>query len=55
MRRVLVIDDHLPSRQSLTAASVEIGFSIVGEGTHGENAVELARATAPEPGVTCCG
>jgi AmiR/NasT family two-component response regulator len=48
MRRVWVIDDDLRSRQSLTAALIENGFSIVGEGTHGESALELAKATAPE-------
>lgn len=43
------------SRQSLAAALVEIGFSIVGAETHGESALELAGVIVPEPGVACCG
>jgi response regulator NasT len=48
MRRVLIIDDHLPSRQSLTGASVECGFTVVGEGTTGGTALQLAVATVPD-------
>jgi response regulator NasT len=48
MRRVLIIDDHLPSRQNLTGALVDCGFTIVGEGTKGESALQLAVATVPD-------
>jgi DNA-binding NarL/FixJ family response regulator len=45
MRKVLIIDDHRPSRQSLTEALGDCGFTIVGEGTEGEGALQLAAAT----------
>jgi AmiR/NasT family two-component response regulator len=48
MRRVLIIDDHLPSRQSLTKASVDCGFTVVGEGTQAGSALQLAGATVPD-------
>ena len=48
MRRVLIIDDHLPSRQGLTEALVDCGFTIVGEGTRGGSALQLAVATGPD-------
>ena len=48
MRRVLVIDDHEPSRRNLIGVLAESGFEIAGEGTSGANAVELSAATNPE-------
>jgi AmiR/NasT family two-component response regulator len=47
-RRVLVIDDHLPSRAFLVKALNEKGFGVVGEGASGEGALKLAQATAPD-------
>jgi len=48
MRRVLVIDDHVPSRGNLKRALVASGCEIVGEGTSGSGAVQLAAATVPD-------
>jgi two-component system, response regulator PdtaR len=42
MRRVLVTDDHAPSRDKLRRAL------IVGEGTSGRSALQLASVTVPE-------
>jgi AmiR/NasT family two-component response regulator len=42
MRRVLVTDDHAPSRDNLRRAL------IVGEGTSGRSALQLASVTVPE-------
>jgi len=47
-RRVLVIDDHLPSRAFLVKALNEKGFGVVGEGASGKGALKLAQATAPD-------
>lgn len=47
-RRVLVIDDHLPSRTFLVSVLKEKGFEIAGEGTSGKGALGLAKATAPD-------
>lgn len=46
--RVLVIDDHLPSRKILTEASTANGLEIVGEGTSGQSAPVLALTANPE-------
>lgn len=48
MRRVLVIDDHDPSRKNLTGALATGGYEVVGEGASGKTAVALVAATAPE-------
>jgi two-component system, response regulator PdtaR len=48
MRRVLVIDDHVPSRDNLKRALAASRCQIVGEGTSGKAAVQLASATGPE-------
>ncbi|HET8563275.1 MAG TPA: ANTAR domain-containing protein [Candidatus Binatia bacterium] len=48
MRRVLVIDDHLPSRKVLTEASTANGLEIVGEGTSGQSAPVLALTAEPD-------
>ena len=47
-RRVLVIDDHLPSRTFLVKALNEKGLGVVGEGESGIGALKLAQATAPD-------
>jgi len=48
MKRVLVIDDHEPSRRQLGKILIERGYEIVGEGSNGKLALTLARATAPD-------
>jgi response regulator NasT len=48
MRRVLVIDDHIPSRKDLTKALALGGFTVVGEGANGKSAATLAAAHAAE-------
>jgi len=48
MRRVLVVDDHEPSRKHLVQALTENSYEISGEGTSGTLAVALARTTAPD-------
>jgi len=48
MRRVLVIDDHVPSRGNLKRALAASGCEVVGEGTSGNGAVQLAAATVPD-------
>ena len=48
MRRVLVIDDHAPSRVLLGKILRECGYEIAGEGTSGKAALALARSTAPD-------
>jgi len=48
MRRVLVIDDHEPSRKDLFRVLAESGFEVAGDGTSGGGALELSLATKPE-------
>jgi two-component system, response regulator PdtaR len=48
MRRVLVIDDHTPSRDILKRALAANRCKVVGEGTSGQRALELASITVPE-------
>ena len=48
MRRVLVIDDHEPSRRDLFRVLAESGFEVAGDGTSGAGALELSSATNPE-------
>lgn len=48
MRRVLVIDDHEPSRRHLIQILRERGYEIAGEGSSGKLAVTLARAAIPD-------
>ena len=48
MRRVLVIDDHVPSRENLRRALGLSGCEIVGEGVSGNGAVQLASTTIPD-------
>jgi len=47
-RRVLVLDDHLPSKAFLIKALTERGFEVVGEGKSGHDALRLAQAVTPE-------
>jgi two-component system, response regulator PdtaR len=48
MRRVLVIDDHEPSRLHLVTILKDSGYEIAGEGARGKLALALARAAAPD-------
>jgi two-component system, response regulator PdtaR len=48
MRRVLVIDDHAPSRDNLKRALAASQCEVVGEGTSGRSALQLAAVTVPE-------
>ncbi|HTN71413.1 MAG TPA: response regulator [Methylomirabilota bacterium] len=48
MTRVLVIDDHDPSRQNLVTALAKGGYEVVGEGANGKTAFALAAAITPE-------
>jgi DNA-binding NarL/FixJ family response regulator len=48
MRRVLVIDDHAPSRDNLKRALAASRCEVVGEGSSGQAALELASVTVPE-------
>jgi len=48
MRRVLVIDDHEPSRKNLFRVLAESGFEVAGDGSGGAGALELSLAAYPE-------
>jgi CheY-like chemotaxis protein len=48
MRRVLVIDDHEPSRRHLVRTLTEAKYEIAGEGVSGKSALTLARSAAPD-------
>ena len=48
MRRVLVIDDHDPSREQLVQTLRASGYEIAGEGASGRSAVTLAQTAAPD-------
>lgn len=48
MSRVLVIDDHEPSRAHLVTILRECGYEIAGEGSSGKLASTLAHRAAPE-------
>ncbi len=48
MRRVLVIDDHEPSRRDLFRVLAESGFEVAGDGTSGAGALELSLAKNPD-------
>jgi AmiR/NasT family two-component response regulator len=48
MRRVLVIDDHEPSRRHLVETLTEGKYEIAGEGASGKSALALARSAAPD-------
>ncbi len=48
MSRVLVIDDHEPSRKNLVGSLKASGYEVVGEGTTGATGLALAATTAPD-------
>jgi DNA-binding NarL/FixJ family response regulator len=48
MIRVLVIDDHEPSRNALVTTLWQSGYKIAGEGGAGNTAVALTTTTAPD-------
>jgi len=48
MRRVLVIDDHDPSRAQLIQTLKGSGYEIAGEGASGRAALVLAQTSAPD-------
>jgi two-component system, response regulator PdtaR len=48
MIRVVVIDDHEPSRRHLSSILLERGYEIAGEGSSGKLALGLARTAAPD-------
>ena len=48
MRRVLVIDDHEPSRKILIDTLSQGGYQIAGEGATGHTAVALTTTTLPD-------
>lgn len=47
-RKVLLIDDHLPSRSQLAQALNKEGFEVVGEGASGKASLSLAKVTQPD-------
>lgn len=47
-KRVLVIDDHPPSKNFLLKALSQKGFEVVGEGTSGKDALRLSRTASPD-------
>lgn len=47
-RRVLVIDDHFPSRASLIQALLQRGFEVAGEAVSGKDGLRLARRAAAD-------
>jgi two-component system, response regulator PdtaR len=48
MRRVLVIDDHEPSRRHLVRTLTEAKYEIAGEGASGKLALTMVRTAAPD-------
>lgn len=48
MTRVLVIDDHHPSRKNLVTALANRGYEVVGEGASGKTAFTLIASITPE-------
>jgi two-component system, response regulator PdtaR len=48
MKRVLIIDDHEPSRKTLVTTLTQSGYKIAGEGGSGETAVALTTTTSPD-------
>jgi len=48
MRRVLVIDDHQPSRRHLVTILNKGEYEIAGEGTSGKIALAMARTAVPD-------
>ena len=48
MKRVLVIDDHQPSRRRLVTSLSKSGYEIAGEGTSGKVVLAMARTAIPD-------
>ena len=48
MRRVVVIDDHPPSRRHLVTLLNDGGYEVAGEGASGEIALALAQTSVPD-------
>jgi response regulator NasT len=48
MKRVLIIDDHEPSRKTLVKTLTQSGYKIAGEGASGETAVSLTTTTSAD-------
>ena len=48
MRRVLIIDDHEPSRKTLVNTLTQSGYRIAGEGATADTAVALTTTTIPD-------
>jgi response regulator NasT len=48
VKRVLVIDDHGPSRTQLSHILLQSGYAIVGAGTTGKSAVVFAHTKTPD-------
>jgi DNA-binding NarL/FixJ family response regulator len=46
--RILIVDDHPITRDALAALLGQHGFSVVGEASEGEEAIELARRLRPQ-------
>src|SRR5919199_5681929 len=46
--RVLIVDDHPLTRDALGSLLTQNGFSLAGEASDGEEAIELARTLQPE-------
>jgi DNA-binding NarL/FixJ family response regulator len=46
--RILIVDDHPITRDALSALLAEHDFSVVGEASDGEQAIELARRLQPQ-------
>jgi two-component system nitrate/nitrite response regulator NarL len=46
--RILIVDDHPITRDALSALLGQHGFSVVGEASDGEEAIELARRIRPQ-------
>jgi DNA-binding NarL/FixJ family response regulator len=49
--RILLADDHAVVRQALKVLLEDAGFQVVGEASHGHEAVRLARELAPDVAV----
>ena len=48
MKRVLIIDDHEPSRKTLVKTLTQSGYEIAGQGASRETAVALTTTTSPD-------
>ncbi|HLB04208.1 MAG TPA: response regulator transcription factor [Gaiellaceae bacterium] len=46
--RILIVDDHPLTREALSSLLAQHGFDIVGQGSDGRDAIELARELQPD-------